>query len=157
LADEWVTWLIVAGLLFVLAATPLAGPLTPFDPDFTQYSTGPWHVVIKPLLYGLCALALLVPLTLSNASSPYATVLALPGMRWLGRISYGIFLWHLVLLGSISSALGIGVFSGWFWLLWPLTLIFSVAVAWVSWTGLERRFISWSTRFRPGPPAQKRR
>lgn len=148
LASDWGTWLLGAGCFFLLSATPLAGPLTPFDPAFESYSAGPWHVVIKNLLYGLCALCLMVPLTLAQRPNPYAAALSGRTMRWLGRISYGIFLWHLVLLGSLSTALGIPVFTGWFWVLWPLTLLCTVAVSWVSWVALEQHLIGWAARTR---------
>lgn len=145
LARDWASWLVIATLLFALALTPLAGPLTPFD-TITSYSTGPWYLILKEFLYGGCALALMVPLTLGGRDHPYARVLAHPAARWVGGISYGIFLWHLVLLGWISSALGIATFTGWFWVLWPLTVAATVAVSWVSWHLLERRWIAWSVR-----------
>ena len=125
--------LVIAGSLFVIAATPLAGPLTFAAAD-------PWTLVVKHLLYGAIALFLLLPgfLGRQDSGSAWARLLTYPLVVYLGTISYGVFLWHLVLLRLLSSTLGFTPFSGGFWILWPLTVLASIVVASASWFALER-------------------
>ncbi len=59
-------------------------------------------------------------------------------MVYLGTLSYGIFLWHLFVLESASYLLRIPGFSGWFWLLWPITVIGTVGCAHISYVLIER-------------------
>jgi peptidoglycan/LPS O-acetylase OafA/YrhL len=138
--------LLIAGGLAVIAATPIAGPLT-FDP------AEPNSLVIKHLLYGAIATFLLLPGFLgvgdssdaaSQRHSTWGQLLASPVAVYLGTISYGVFLWHLVLLRLIQSALGLEVFAGGFWILWPLVVLASIAVASASWFVLERPVLAWA-------------
>jgi len=111
--------------------------------------------VVKHLLFGAIAVFLLLPAFLGvgdvdpteqPADSRWARFMAHPVVVYLGTISYGIFLWHLVLLRMIQGALGIPIFSGGFWLLWPLVVLSSIAVASVSWFAVERPLQRWSHR-----------
>ena len=156
--------LLIAAGLAVIAATPIAGPLT-FDP------ASPNSLVIKHLLYGVIAAFLLLPGFLGVGdtresparSSWWAAILASPIVVYLGTISYGVFLWHLVLLRFIQNALGLQVFAGGFWLVWPLVGLASIAVASASWFILEKPVLAWAHRRTPGesgrapqqPPAQQ--
>lgn len=143
------TWcLLIAVALYIIAATPLAGPLT-------FAAAEPSSLVVKHLLFGAIAVFLLLPAFLGvgdvdpteqPADSRWARFMAHPVVVYLGTISYGIFLWHLVLLRMIQGALGIPIFSGGFWLLWPLVVLSSIAVASVSWFALERPLQRWSHR-----------
>jgi len=83
--------------------------------------------------------------------SAWARLLAHPVVVYLGTISYGIFLWHLVLLRLIQGGLGIPVFGGGFWFLWPAVVLMSVLVASVSWFCVERPLQRWSHRPRRVP------
>lgn len=147
--------LLIAAGLAVIAATPIAGPLT-FDP------AEPNSLVIKHVLYGVIAAFLLFPgfLGVGDTSdgvpphSWWAAILANPIVVYLGAISYGVFLWHLVLLRFIQNALGLQVFSGGFWIVWPLVVLASIAVASASWFILERPILAWAHRRTPGEPAQ---
>ena len=147
--------LVIAAGLAVIAATPIAGPLT-FDP------AEPNSLVIKHVLYGVIAAFLLLPgfLGIGDTSdgvpphSWWAAILANPIVVYLGTISYGVFLWHLVLLRFIQNALGLQVFSGGFWIVWPLVVLASIAVASASWFILERPILAWAHRRTPGEPAQ---
>lgn len=152
--------LLIAAGLAVIAATPIAGPLT-FDP------AEPGSLVIKHLLYGVIASFLLLPgfLGVGDARDPsaapgdgrrswWAAVLASPVMVYLGTISYGVFLWHLVLLRLIQNALGLEVFAGGFWIVWPLVVLASIAVASLSWFMLERPILAWAHRRTPGESAR---
>ena len=147
--------LLIAAGLAVIAATPIAGPLT-FDP------AEPNSLVIKHVLYGVIAAFLLLPgfLGVGDTSdgvpphSWWAAILANPIVVYLGTISYGVFLWHLVLLRFIQNALGLQVFSGGFWIVWPLVVLASIAVASASWFILERPILAWAHRRTPGEPAQ---
>ena len=147
--------LLIAAGLAVIAATPIAGPLT-FDP------AEPNSLVIKHVLYGVIAAFLLFPgfLGVGDTSdgvpphSWWAAILANPIVVYLGTISYGVFLWHLVLLRFIQNALGLQVFSGGFWIVWPLVVLASIAVASASWFILERPILAWAHRRTPGEPAQ---
>lgn len=143
------TWcLLIAVALYIIAATPLAGPLT-------FAAAEPSSLVVKHLLFGAIAVFLLLPAFLGvgdvdpteqPADSRWARFMAHPVVVYLGTISYGIFLWHLVLLRMIQGALGIPIFSGGFWLLWPLVVLSSIAVASVSWFAVERPLQGWSHR-----------
>jgi peptidoglycan/LPS O-acetylase OafA/YrhL len=143
--------LLIAAGLAVIAATPIAGPLT-FDP------AEPNSLVIKHVLYGVIAASLLLPgfLGVGDNSGPvttrswWATVLASPVVVYLGTISYGVFLWHLVLLRLIQEGLGFEVFAGGFWVVWPLVVLASIAFASASWFILERPVLRWAHRVTPG-------
>ena len=151
--------LLIAAGLAVIAATPIAGPLT-FDP------AEPNSLVIKHVLYGVIAAFLLLPgflgvgdtrdATEGSAQvhrSWWAALLASPVMVFLGTISYGVFLWHLVLLRLIQNALGLEVFAGGFWIVWPLVVLASIAVASLSWFMLEKPILAWAHRRTPGESA----
>ncbi len=149
--------LLIAAGLAVIAATPVAGPLT-FD------AAEPNSLVIKHLLYGVIAAFLLLPGFLgvgdtrdgARSNSWWAAILASPLVVYLGTISYGVFLWHLVLLRFIQNALGLEVFGGGFWIVWPLVVLASIAVASASWFILERPVLAWAHRRTPGESAAAR-
>jgi peptidoglycan/LPS O-acetylase OafA/YrhL len=122
-------WLF-AGLLFWFATLPVAGSRLLVVPSG-------WESFVKHSLYGLCALLLLAPLTLAPPGR-LAAALSLRPVRYLGEISYGVYLWHLPLLLAIQHRLGYDTFSGHFWLLLALTVLSSVLVASLSWRLLER-------------------
>jgi peptidoglycan/LPS O-acetylase OafA/YrhL len=120
----------LGGLIFWFSTLPVAGPRSLLVP------TG-WESFLKHSLYGLCALLLLAPLTLAPPGRS-AAVLSWRPVRFLGEISYGVYLWHLPLLLAIQHRLGYATFSGHFWVLLALTAAGSVAVASLSWLLLER-------------------
>lgn len=141
---EWaqspVTCWVVGALLFWLTTLPLAGPR-----DLSSATT--WEWTLKHLLYGGSAFFLLLPLTLGRSLWP-DRLLGNPVMRWLGEVSYGVYLWHLGLLLALQRWLGWGLFQGHFLALYGLTALAATAVATASWYLLERpllrRFtISW--------------
>ena len=71
-------------------------------------------------------------------------------MAFLGEISYGIFLWHLLVLELVSLALdawlGTRFVAHPFMLMWPAVIAGSVLLGWLSWIAVERPAISWSHR-----------
>lgn len=128
----------MAALIFWFATLPVAGPRLLLVP------TG-WEGFAKHTLYGLCALLLLAPLTLAPPGR-LAAALSLRPVRFLGEISYGVYLWHLPLLLAIQDRLGYATFTGHFWVLLVLTAASSVLVASLSWRLLERPLIRWVSR-----------
>lgn len=96
--------LALAGAAYLLATTPLAGPLT-------VDTASPGQFVARTVLGTLVALALLLPLT-QGGPSAYSTALSQPAVRWLGRVSYGIFLWHLPVFVALYDLTGVELFTG---------------------------------------------
>ena len=120
-----------AGALLWLAATPLAGPLT------LAPLPGP-AALTKEAAYALVGLLLLVPAALGPPTGGFAAVLGSPPARWLGRISYGVFLWHLLVLRGVYEATGWAPFTGRMWTVALLTAAGAVALAALSWELVER-------------------
>jgi len=133
--------LLIAVGLFVIAATPLAGPLT-FDP------AQPNSLVIKHVLFGQIAVFLLLPGFLGRwgGGSTWAKTLRSPLVVYLGTISYGVFLWHLVLLRFVQNGLGFPIFGGGFWIIFPLVVAITIAFASASWFAIERPLQNWAHR-----------
>ena len=127
--SPWVCWSL-AFVLYWLTTLPLAGPLN-LDTPTT------WQHLLKHLLQGATVFFMLLPLTLGGASS-LSRALGNRVARYLGQISYGVYLWHLPVLILLQRKLNIPVFQGHFWKFFILTAAVSTGLASLSWFGLER-------------------
>lgn len=120
-----------AGVLYLLASTPLAGPVDLQAPTVAQ-------AVVKEALY-----AAIAGLLVLAAISPVRGVLARaaagsPAARWLGDASYPLFLWHVLVLQVLYLLTGRDLFTGGFVLTLVATTTISMLVARASVTLLER-------------------
>jgi peptidoglycan/LPS O-acetylase OafA/YrhL len=130
----------VAGVLLWLVATPVAGPLT-LDPIPGVAS------LVKEIAYAVIGGLLLLPAALGDPrSGGLAGLLAHPVSRWFGRISYGVFLWHLLVLHWVYVLTGWQPFTGHLVAVLLLTVLGSVAVAALSWVLVERPVLALAHR-----------
>jgi len=120
--------------VFALATSPLAGPYDLSPPSAGQAAT-------KNLLYVVLAVLIVFPaVSASNESTEPKVVRALGGRvgHFLGDISYGVFAYHVVVLGVVERLTGHVVFTGRFATLFWLTLSASVVLATLSYRLIER-------------------
>ena len=129
LARRRVLMAMVAGVAFLVAASPLAGPegLTPGT--VSQF-------IVKTAMGALVAAALIAPLVLDRPDTPHR-MLGHTTMVTLGRWSYGLFIWHLAALAMVFPVIGEFAFNGHMPVVLVLTLLFGFAIAAVSYALVE--------------------
>lgn len=147
LADSPGTCWALAGAVFVLVMTPLAGPW-----DYTPATA--WQAVFKELLYAAFAGIFLLPGCLGDQVRgwPRRLMSARPLQR-LGLASYGLFLFHQAVIEVIYRVWGIPLFSGRFPQILGMTLLFSGAVAFLSLYLVELPVLSLRRRLAPASAA----
>lgn len=135
------TMLLSAGLVLLVSSTALAGPR-----DLA--AAAPVQAVTKELLYAALA-ALLLAAALGRGvdervrGTPFATA-----SRWAGDLSYGVFLWHVLVLQVLFATLSLPLFAvpaGW---LLVAVLVLSTGLAALTWVVVERPALR---RLRAGP------
>ncbi|WP_067964026.1 acyltransferase family protein [Nocardiopsis trehalosi] len=106
----------LAGIVYLLASTPAAGP------RFVGVD-GVWISLVNLLTSMGFAFFVIAPVALMPARTDaagggarVAALLAHPVVRFLGRVSYGIFLWQFVVLYLWRDFTGQEIFTGSFWL-----------------------------------------
>lgn len=120
-----------AGALYLLLTTRLAGPYGLDRATLLEAGT-------KNLGYTVLAVLVVLPcIAAEPSSSRVVAALGSRPARLLGDLSYGVFVYHLVVLALVERAIGHKPFTGDFLVLWPLTVVGSVLVAWVSHRYLE--------------------
>lgn len=131
---------LVAVLAYLLAATPLGGPIGLETPTVLAAAA-------KEILYGIVAGALLVAATNAprEVQRRSSTGLALAS----GETSYGVFLWHLVVLQVLFASLGLRIFHAPFVLVLTVTLVVTWFLADASRRFVERPAIRWGHRGAP--------
>ncbi len=149
LADRWLVCWLCAGWGYVVLSAVGAVATYPF-----QRGELPAVSFVRYQLGGVLAALLLLPALLGTPGrSRIDGWLRTPVMVWLGTVSYGIYLWHLVLMEWLVGVSGIRAF----WSLLVLTLILTLPAAAVSWYALERPLLrlkdGWPRRRRPSSPA----
>lgn len=150
LARDGTTCWVGAAALFAIAATPLTGP-------YGLALLTPSETLSRTLLYGAASVLLLLPATTAaqGEAGPAGAVGALltsRPMAWLGRISYGIFLLHLVVLALVFDGLEIGFFTGRFWTVLAVTVAITLTVSWA----LQRAVEAPAMRLRGRGPGRRR-
>ena len=86
--------LVLAAGFFLLATTPIAGPYTFGEGSVSQ-------AFVRHYLYLAAAAFFVMPGFLgTDGWGTWRRLLASPLMVYLGTLSYGIFLWHLFVLGG---------------------------------------------------------
>jgi peptidoglycan/LPS O-acetylase OafA/YrhL len=103
---------------------------------------------IKQLLYGLCALCLIVPAVFGPQDrGGIRRFLRLPPIVYVGVVSYGVYLWHQAFIKKVHQWGGwapkagepaLATFRGSFSITVIVALALSIAVASVSWYLVER-------------------
>lgn len=143
-------WLMagVATVAFALSCTELAGPtgLAPL---------GPWQFAVKMVLGVIIGFALIAPLTLNSAGSH--RFLDSAPMQALGRWSYSIFIWHLVILAWVFPLGGIVPFSGSMFVVFMLTLLLTIGVSAASYAWIEEPTRQWLRDSEARAAAESRR
>ncbi len=122
-----VACLAVAAAAFVVACTPIAG-------EATIMPVGTGQSIAKNLLYTVCTLGVLAPLTLARGGARptlFARALAWRPVVWLGGISYEFYLLHLLVMELLMDALGYRPFHGSISVLTEATVVVTIPLAWL--------------------------
>jgi peptidoglycan/LPS O-acetylase OafA/YrhL len=121
-----------AGALLWIATSPVAGPMTLEQPTAAQ-------AAIKSALYTGVAVLLVLPLVFGDAREGWVrqALASRPG-RFLGDVSYGLFLVHVIVLAGGFSLFGLPQFRGnLFWVALAVWVL-SVGVASLLYVAVER-------------------
>ncbi len=125
-------WLLASAVAFALALTPLGGPL-----GFENIS-GP-AAIMKEVLYAATAFFLVgAMLQPRGEMTVWGRALNSRIMTWAGVISYGFFLWHVLVLREVREWLGMPELGGGFTVTLALTFAVTLAISQASFVLLER-------------------
>ncbi|MFI7603503.1 acyltransferase family protein [Micromonospora sp. NPDC049366] len=129
-------WGIALGLLAV-ATTPVTGPRGLSAPTAGQFAT-------QLGLYVVVAVMIMIPLVFGPTTLLSLAFGSRP-VRWLGTLSYGMFLWHPLVLDLIYRAEGMPYFTGDPIRIFLLTVLGAIGFAAVSYYVLERPVLRWGS------------
>src|SRR5262249_41426166 len=119
-----------AAALVAIISTPLGGPID-FSPITIEATT--MHLVV----YALIAAFALIPAPFGPPNR-FKDFLSMRPIRWLGEISYGVFLWHLWVLLELYRIEGRPNLTGDLVSTYAETLAITLVIASISWYCLER-------------------
>ena len=131
-------WLIAAGL-YAIATTPVTGPR-----DLSAFAPAAFGA--KLTLYLGVAIMVLIPAAF-NPRPGVRLVMAGSSGRWLGAVSYGLFLWHPMMIEAIYFVLNRPTFTGDTGTIFLLTLGCGLGIASISYYLVELPVQRWGARW----------
>ncbi|WP_406073481.1 acyltransferase family protein [Micromonospora sp. NBC_01638] len=133
--------------LMAIATTPVAGPRDLAGPTAAEFA-------VKLALYLTIAALILIPVAFGGPSRVKG-VFGSTSARWLGTVSYGLFLWHPLVIELIYLLDDRPLFTGGLLNTFALTMVFGLAYAAVSYYSVERPLqllgSQWGRRAGPEP------
>jgi peptidoglycan/LPS O-acetylase OafA/YrhL len=143
IAESWGMWWIAAALFYCLASTPLTGVSR-------MLSVSVWPAEFHLGLYGMVAVCLIAPVAFAPAGHPaISAVLGNRVMAFLGKISYGVFLWQFVVISVWFTVTDHPAYTGNLLVDFPVCALLTVGVATASYHLIEQPFVRLGTRAKP--------
>lgn len=139
-------WTAALGLL-LLAATPVAGPVT-LEPGTTGES------VAKTFVYATIGLLVVAAGVWAPSAGLFRRTASLRVLRHLGHVSYSIFCTHLIVLALLQERIDYELFSGRFAWMWVVTLALTLVVSELAYWLVERPGMSLARRGKRSDTAQ---
>ncbi len=105
-------------------------------------------------LFEIAFFGWLILLVIQSPGSPISRLLSTKPMVALGRISYGLFIWHMLVVSALAPHLdrmGLTVTEGMF-VRTVILVVTSTIVAWLSWTAVERPAMAWANSVATNAP-----
>jgi peptidoglycan/LPS O-acetylase OafA/YrhL len=139
-----VSWA-VAGLLFVLLHAVAVASIA---------FSAPVTAVVANALYGLVALCILLPAVFGEGEGGLARgVLRARPLAWIGLISYGVYLYHTIVISQVEKVLPTGGGAGHYVAVTVCSLAVTLLCAAASYYALERpiMLLGRGSRIRPRP------
>jgi peptidoglycan/LPS O-acetylase OafA/YrhL len=130
--------------VFALAATPLTGPRI-------LLALSPAEGVARDLLYLVAAGLVVLPCVFGTEGAPVMRALSGRTARYLGEISYAVYLWHFPMKTVTFGWTGTAPFTGHFLLNLAVLLPVTLVLASASWYLVEKpalRLRTWTPRRR---------
>lgn len=149
---RWVSWrwsTPAAGFVVLVVWMAIASPLPPFD-------EAPAHLSVFRIFSALFLGATVIAISLfAPARHPVARFLSSKPFRVLAALSFGIYLWHVLVIDELVDLIG-GYSAS---MLAPLTfctVIFALALSLVTYYGIQQplEVVRNRIRFRPAPAAK---
>ncbi|MFG3700312.1 acyltransferase family protein [Micromonospora sp. NPDC047620] len=126
----------VALAALAVATTPIVGPRDLAEPTTAQFG-------LKMALYAVVAVMLVLPVAFGPDTRTKAVLGGVVG-RWLGRVSYGLFLWHPFVLEGVYLLTDRPNFTGDTGQIFLLTVAGGLVLAALSYYAVERPFQRWN-------------
>ena len=144
--SKWVWWAAAALVFLTTTSTRL------YTEGFVQAS--PAEFAGRTGSGALIAWCLLSPIVFAGPTARFRILASRP-MLALGRWSYGIFLWHVVVLQLLFGVLGVPMFGGHMALMWAATAAVTIIVSAASYAWIEEpaRRAAGQAPLRPVVPA----
>lgn len=136
-------WAAAAGLL-AIATTPTAGPLDLTEPTAAEFA-------VKLTLYLAVGILIMIPVAFGERRTRVHKAFGSASVRWLGLVSYGLFLWHPLVIETIYLVADRPLFTGGFLETFSLTMAGGLVLAAASYYGVERPAQTLGDRRRPRP------
>ncbi|MEU4820164.1 acyltransferase [Micromonospora aurantiaca] len=129
--------------VMAIATTPIAGPRDLTSPTAVEFGT-------KMALYLLIAVLITIPVAFGGPTRA-KEVFSTGSARWMGHVSYGLFLWHPLVIELIYLLEDRPLFTGEFVNVFALTMVFGLMYAAASYYGVERPLQTLGTQSRRRP------
>lgn len=137
----------VAGLLFVLLHAVAVGSIA---------LSGSVTAVVANALYGLVALFILLPAAFGDADGGAVRhLLRAQPLAWIGLISYGVYLYHTIVITQMEKVLPSGGGAGRYLAVAGCSLAVTVLCAAASYYALERPIMRLGRSRRPGAAGRR--
>lgn len=136
-------WAAAAGLL-AIATTPIAGPLDLAEPTSGEFA-------VKLTLYLAVGILIMIPVAFGERKTRIHQAFGSTSARWLGLVSYGLFLWHPLVIEIFYLVGDRPLFTGGLLETFTVTMAGGLAFAALSYYGVERPIQALADRRHPRP------